>query len=66
MILKFVMIQLQSLFTGLNDQPSKTDVGLVVQESLPMRRQRCRKFMVSELSIGDISSVSDPVRKYRT
>jgi len=35
-ISKFVMIQLQSLFTGLNDQPdqlSKTDVGLVVEES---------------------------------
>jgi len=39
MISKFVMIQLQNLFTGLNDhldQLSKTDVGLVVEESLPI------------------------------
>jgi len=51
-----------------NDQPdqlSKTDVDLVVEESLPIRRQRRRKFMVGKLSIGRVSSPSNPVRKYR-
>ena len=51
-----------------NDQPgqlSKTDVGLVVKESLPVRRQRRRKCMAGELPTGEVSSASDPVKKYR-
>jgi len=51
-----------------NDQPgqlSKTDVGLVVKESLPVRRQRRRKSMAGELPMGEVSSASDPVKKYR-
>jgi len=51
-----------------NDQPDRlneTDLDLVVKESLPVRRQRRGKCMVGELSIGEISSASDPVRKNR-
>ena len=46
------------------DQLSKTDVDLVVEESLPIRRKRRRKFMAGELSIGEVSSASDPVKKH--
>jgi len=54
-------------FTGFNDQPdqlSEMDVDVVVEESLPIRRQRRRKCMAGELSIGEVSSASDPVTKY--
>jgi len=31
-----------------------------------MKRQRCRKCLAGELSIAEVSSASDPVKKYRT
>ena len=49
-----------------NDQPnrlSETDLDLVVKEALPIRRQRRGKCKVGEISVGEISSASDPVRK---
>jgi len=41
------------------------DIDLVVKESLPIRRKRRRKCMAGELSTGEISSASDPVKKHR-
>jgi len=46
-------------------QLSKTDVDLIVEESLPIRRQRRRKCVAGELSIGEVSSTSGPVKKHR-
>jgi len=52
-------------FVDQPDQLSKTDVDLVVEQSHPIRRQRRHKRIADQLPIGEVSSASVPVRKYR-
>uniref|UniRef100_UPI00358FC640 uncharacterized protein n=1 Tax=Myxine glutinosa TaxID=7769 RepID=UPI00358FC640 len=48
-----------------NDQLDEMDVNLVMEESLPIKRQRQHKRIDGELSIDEAASPSDPVNKYR-
>lgn len=48
-----------------NDQLNETDADLVMEETLPLRRQRRRKCMAAELSVDEATSASTPLDKYR-
>ena len=51
--------------SGTNGKLDDMDVDLVMEDSLPIKRQRCHKRLDGELSIDNVTEASESITKYR-